>query len=415
MNLLLIVFYWDLPGDRNKRSCKKSGPVHCFVVCSEVMLVSTASAYHSSEPIAAAADRMTDTEDRNTRQRTENDTQSGSWLDLPKDVSTLIVGRLTTVVDCIRFRCVCKNWNLAEFSDHRCKLPWLIGHQWEINQDGDFMGSCKIHIPSTEKIYTGKNILVGEEEQIYGAGICASKYQWLLLQRELYTFFYNPYSKNIIRLPAKDIHFNRATFSTSPTSPDCICFVMQSHKGGDQIYISTCSPGNTEWCTTVFDGFKKVVEDVVYKNGKFYCIFSGGVLGVFDIADREWNVLTNMKPLAGKLTSPSRSRSQLVESNGDLLLFCWCEVLYVFKFNWSQNNWVRVTDLENRVIFLGCTSFSKPAEGEFSHLGNRIYYHGPRQTCFYSCNTGASQYCMEAYPWRMENSRERIWIEPPSC
>ncbi|XVF30702.1 hypothetical protein REPUB_Repub16aG0080900 [Reevesia pubescens] len=238
-----------------------------------------------------------------------------SWSDLPVDILNLITGRLPTIVDQIRFRFVCKNWHLAIVHPYERNIPWILGHLWhfDFNNGGAMAQLISFHIPSPNHQFHIKNNIVTQEQEFCGAGICASKYGWLLLQQSHKAFFYSPFSRKAIKLPNMKISFNRATFSSSPTSPDCICFAIQSSKSSNKIGISICSPGDLQWCTIALDGFKKAVEDVVYSNGNFYCVFSGGVLGAFCVAAHDWSVLTAMEPIIG---IQFWSRSQLVESNG---------------------------------------------------------------------------------------------------
>lgn len=69
------------------------------------------------------------------------------------------------------------------------------------------------------------------------------------------------------------ITFNQATFSTVPTSPGCVCFAIQSSKDSDLVFISTCSPGDTQRNTIVLNGFNKSIEEVVYSKRTFFCAF----------------------------------------------------------------------------------------------------------------------------------------------
>ncbi|XVF06689.1 hypothetical protein REPUB_Repub06bG0071900 [Reevesia pubescens] len=335
------------------------------------------------------------------------------WSDLHVDILNLIIGRLPMIIDQIRFRVVCKNWHLAKIRYER-NLPWLLGHLWgfDSNNGGDMAQMISFHIPSpTQKFHITKNI-VTEGQEFFDAGICASKYGWLLLQKSRKSLLFSPFSRKAIKLPKMKISFNRATFSSSPTSPDCICFAIESSKSSAKIRINLCSPGDLEWCTISVDGFRKAVEDVVYSDGKFYCVFSGGVLGAFYIAGGDWSVLTDMRPIAG---IEVWSRLQLVDSNGELLLVCRSQDFHVFRFDWSKMVWKEIHKLGNQTLFLGCTSFAVAAEGKTSALADRIYYHGDGQrSYFYYLPTNKKYACEEFYPWVVCENRERIWIELPS-
>ncbi|OMO88768.1 hypothetical protein COLO4_20081 [Corchorus olitorius] len=180
--------------------------------------------------------------------------ESRPWYDLPVEILNLIQSRLP-VAEQIRFRIVCKSWHLVEAHHFERNLPWVLCHFWD-----DSGPNCSFHIPSPNQTHILSDHVM---EYLWDAGICASKHGWLLLQQSNETFFFNPFSNKVIKLPSMHISFNRATFSSTPTSPDCICFAIGSSKSSDKILISTCSPGDLKWRIVTLDGFNKAVEDVV--------------------------------------------------------------------------------------------------------------------------------------------------------
>ncbi|KAJ7973387.1 F-box protein [Quillaja saponaria] len=286
------------------------------------------------------------------------------WHNLPVDILSKIM-QLLDGIDLIHLRNVCTSWRQAQGLSFSKKLPCLMGHYWGSYQNGSTLSLCSFHLPSPKLRFIRWNI-IGDHEWIVGAGICASKYSWLLLQKLRRSFFYNPFTKDIIQLPDMDIGFNRATFSSAPTSSDCICFALQSVKMSDEIYISICRLGDQNWTTVKMQGFDKVIEDIVYSDSKFYCVFSGGVLGAFHIADRQWSLLTDMEPITGVQFS---ARAHMVESNGELLLICPCSYEFkIFTYDQSIMSWVQRNSLGDQAIFLGCTSFSVLALQETSDL-----------------------------------------------
>ncbi|CAK9184242.1 unnamed protein product [Ilex paraguariensis] len=333
-----------------------------------------------------------------------------SWSDLPIDVSNEITGRLY-LFDRIRFRGVCKKWRLADCVQPAQKLPWLMTHSWGWDSSGNILSECKFHCPPPDRPFTKEHKMEVENwDDLFGASVCASKFGWLLLQRSEKVFCYNPYAEEILNLPDIDISFNRSTFSSIPTLPDCVFFVLYSSKGCDRIRISICHHGDLQWTTDTYDGLSLAIEDVVYSYGTFYCVFSGGVLGAYSVSFQEWKLLTGMGPITG---ITFRSRIQMVESDGDLLLVCPSESFHIFRFDWSLMAWVKQNSLGNKALLLGCTSYSVSAVKETSALADRIYYHGDKTTWFYSLETHKHHKCSEFYPWVTQRATEKIWIEPP--
>ncbi|KAF3969878.1 hypothetical protein CMV_006375 [Castanea mollissima] len=300
------------------------------------------------------------------------------WSDLPVDVLNIIAERLD-FIEQLCFRLVCKNWRQAQVVPLYKNLPWLMEHSWTYD-DKNVYSVCSFHLPIVNQSHVTHNKLRREElNDLHGAVICASRFGWLLLQKSTLSFFYNPYSKSIIKLPDLDIGFNRC---------------------------------DRKWSSTVkFIGPKKAVEDVVYSNGSFYCVFSEGALGAFCVADSDWSLLTDVNLIPGEMFT---SRAHMVESNGQLWLVCpsGSKCFKVFKFDWSEKTWDRMHALGCQALFLGCTSFSVSAEGETSGFAERIYYHRDPYSSYYSLETKQSYQCT-VYPWVTKDRPERIWIQPP--
>jgi hypothetical protein len=337
----------------------------------------------------------------------ENGAECREWSDLPVNVLDIIAARLDAL-DQIYFRAVCKNWGQTQRFTVTKKLPWLMGHSWACDQN--VYSVCSFYRPSANPSHVPYSKIEKEVFKVlHGAAICASKFGWLLLQKSSFSFFYNPYTKSIIKLPDLDLSFNRTTFSSVPTSPDCFCFVIQSTKNDGKIYLSICQPGDNQWSTLILDGFRRAVEDVVFSNGTFYCVFNRGALGAFRVADQHWSLLTNRNPISRVFF---QSRAHMVDSNGELWLVCPFKGFEVFRFDWSTMTWVKANTLGCQALFLGCTSLAVSAEGETSGFAERIYYqHGIHNYC-YSMETKQSNQCA-LYLLDTTGGSERVWIQPP--
>jgi hypothetical protein len=336
-----------------------------------------------------------------------NGTECREWSDLPVNVLDVIAARLDAL-DQIYFRAVCKNWGQTRRFPVNKTLPWLLEHGWGF--DENVYSVCSFHRPSANPSHVPYSKIEREEFKVlHGAAICASKFGWLLLQKSSLSFFYNPYTKSIIKLPDLNLSFNRTTFSSVPTSPDCFCFAIQSSKNDHRIYLSICHPGDREWSTLILDGFRRAVEDVVYSNGTFYCVFTRGALGAFRVADQHWSLLTNRKQIDRALF---QSRAHMVASNGELWLVCPSKGFEVFRFDWSVMTWVQANTLGSQALFLGCTSLSVSAEGETSGFAERIYYRYGIYSYCYSMETKQRCRCT-LYPRDANGGTERVWIQPP--
>ncbi|KAJ4822012.1 hypothetical protein Tsubulata_041258 [Turnera subulata] len=169
---------------------------------------------------------------------------------LPDDALRLIFLK-TSLVDHIRLRVVCKSWkNLLDGGDIRSAsiLPWIMFYRWQpVDGDEGFVeGLCKLYDPSHRKTYTLENGITNRgskaTHKFVGARIQESKYGWVLFQKRTSLFLYCPFTGEVVDLPKLERPAILATFSSNPTSGDCLFFVFSGdRKGGSVTYsISLC-------------------------------------------------------------------------------------------------------------------------------------------------------------------------------
>ncbi|KAK8494106.1 hypothetical protein V6N13_122208 [Hibiscus sabdariffa] len=204
---------------------------------------------------------------------------------------------------------------------------------------------------------------------------CASLYGWVLFKvchvierNKLSLFLYCPFTTEVIKLPHLGEHplFQVATFALNATSPKCTIFLLWKKYG--TIYIKLCTAGDCTWETFAFHGFDRLDRpvDAAYTNGVFYCVFEGGQLGAFNVELKEWTILVDHQ-----LPTISLLDAKLIVSDADVRLLT--HRLSFLKLDFSKMVWVYENDLNNHVLFIGCTSFSAPAVGETSQLANTIF------------------------------------------
>lgn len=93
----------------------------------------------------------------------------------------------------------------------------------------------------------------------------------------------SPLTNEIIKLPQIDLddYYKSATFSTAPTSSDCVLFVICKrgfvHEERKICSISTCNLRYRTW-TTYTSNVPPEAEiwDIAYVDGSFYCAFGDG-------------------------------------------------------------------------------------------------------------------------------------------
>ena len=319
-------------------------------------------------------------------------TKSASWSELPQDVLLLILERLH-LVDRIRFRVVCKNWLLAPI--HYIQpdsLPWMMKYSFV---DPTI---CLLSEPSRKLPY----ILIDERawSLLSDATVCASRFGWVLFSKIVYelcnvTFYYvyNPLTKEIISLPRfkwqraqrhKYLPEKQATFSSVPTSPDCV-FIVAHICDREEIFISTYSNGDTEWETRdvtpphpcFFPNYR-----MVYMEGTFYCYSEEGALSSFNVATQEWSLLTECNSKNCWDWSYVGGMLYFLAYGGHLCLVELRELEFnvdmpecnIYRFDSLDRVWKKMESLEGGAIFLGKFSFGISAGEQTKMVANRVYY-----------------------------------------
>ncbi|KAF6145258.1 hypothetical protein GIB67_041453 [Kingdonia uniflora] len=202
------------------------------------------------------------------------------WKYLLNELLELIMSRLF-LGDFISFRLVCKPW--SPISPAPLSIPPHFDsqkYQWFICIPNNNKGGCNFFDP----IY--KNSYFVTIPYIAGAIIRHSKYGWLLMSKgEFSFFFFNPITRQTIKLTdiMQSYKSKGITFSSPPTSKDCIAFIY--YNDWWSISILTCSPGDDEWnCKYLFSNEEKFIGsrcNPVFHDGALYCLSMDGRIGVF--------------------------------------------------------------------------------------------------------------------------------------
>lgn len=336
-----------------------------------------------------------------------------AWSNLPTDLLRLTTERLC-FADQTRFRAVCKSWHGIS-GVQSINKAWLMTH-YRVRDDGNIKVVCNFFDISMNKTYTFKIDPMSYGEEIFKefnilALVKASKNGWLLIQNywSQFTFFYNPFhALKIIKLPALSnigCNISNATFSTVPTSPDCMVFDIRttSDSRGPKIIISICRCSDNEWISYIFDiKFVGFVRDTVYSKGKLYCVFSSGHLGAFCTTDRDWRVLSNLCPAIRKF---DRYKYHMFEFDGEVVLVVlsktWPNIL-VFNYDWSNMAWVWQDRLGNQQVS------SNLANG----INNFDIY--PRFNCLKTLkHLLLSSWTVERTAWVVKHRSKKVLVASP--
>ncbi|XP_042478045.1 F-box/kelch-repeat protein At1g57790-like [Macadamia integrifolia] len=357
-----------------------------------------------------------------------------SWSDLPTEILERIMADLY-LSDITSFHEVCKQWSSIERPRtqllirygyeyrHRCRptnqIPWLLMS----NSHTHLTSSCTLIDPSSSSSYKKAHSI-----KIEGIGpndntqVCSTKFGWLLLSQThphwTSFFLYSPFINERIDLPNLDSKFDVATFSSVPTSTDCVFFVLHYTT---KVTISICRKGDMAWSTSSFSEGFLPIKDVVYSKGLFYCSTIRGALAAFDVSQQSWRVLSEFRPLLD--SSCYDYSSFMVEDVEEELLFIllsnsggWA---LVHKLDRSVKMWVKVENLTDKSLFVSSasTSVMVSKNKRTEKVMNRVYHCLPNEPPkFYSFKALKSYGSSSPYgdlPTK-EFPKKFIWIEP-SC
>ncbi|KAF9616358.1 hypothetical protein IFM89_029612 [Coptis chinensis] len=333
--------------------------------------------------------------------------ERNNWKELQTELLELIFSRLY-LGDCIRFRLTCKAWisttqlirthPCLTQPDSRCQeIPWLLSFQ------RNNKGICNFCHPIYNDAYV-MNI-----PELAGAIVRHAKHGWLLVsQGDHSIFFFNPVTKDIIKLPdlpRSSYSFTNISFSTPPTTSDCVVFGhKESHEVFVEMLIYSKEIDIDTW--SEFDIDSKVPYEFIasycnpiFYDGVFYCLSKDGKLGILRPLEREDNELMwKVLPVPAVISYSDMEiyetpiSSYIVECDGEILSVFMGIVgkpVSVFKLDVSKMKWVTLATLGDKVIFLShATSLLVPAG--LKGTEDRIYLPKFRgnDIVFYSLRTG---------------------------
>ncbi|KAI3959486.1 hypothetical protein MKW98_019076 [Papaver atlanticum] len=323
------------------------------------------------------------------------------WNVLNADMVGLIAKNYLHRLDYIHFRLASKAnrdvmpmVKLTSSCTTRCTdlSPWLVFSRDKCHDVYNFVNP----------MHNNENYLMHLPDLV-GATIRFQKGGWLLMSKGLTSiFFYNPFTREKINLPDLPVDmysFSGITFSSSPTSSDCIIFAIEQMPASDgmsnEIYIYFITRGAALWSICNFpnpntEKFMPLHNTPVFYNGVFYCVDYNGTLGVFNLEDCSWKVLE--KPPHQQFSG--MYPSFLVECAGQILLVNLGHLgasVRVYRLDFLKMEWDVVGNLGKHMLFIGYTScFSAIAPNR--RMENKIYF--PRLCLngegilFYSLETG---------------------------
>ena len=358
------------------------------------------------------SDAITDNRRKTVAEVKTENLELQSWADLPAELLESILSRLI-LVDNIRASSVCKRWHSVA-SDVRVvnQSPWLMYFPK--------FGDCyEFYDPVQHKTLTF------ELPELNGSRVCYTKDGWLLLYRPRThrVFFFNPFTRELIKLPRFEMTYQIVAFSCAPTSPDCVLFTVK-HVSPTVVAISTCYPGATEWTTLSYQNRLPFVSSIwnklVFCNGLFYCLSLTGWLGVFNSSERTWSVLSVPPPKCPENFFAKNwwKGKFMTEHEGDIIVIYTCsnENPIIFKLDLTLLEWEEMTTLDGVTLFASFLS-SHARTDLHGIMRNSVFFSKVRfygKRCISFSLDGYRYYPRKQWhDWGEQDPFENIWIEPP--
>jgi len=319
------------------------------------------------------------------------------WSKLPTELLNLISQRIDDEIDLIRFRSTCSTWRsssvlkilqILPFKFPLFKIPFLSDPNEMDTINGNNPPFCHL---SKQNLYLIKPPPQKEEEQTLLRPRLIRVSQ---NTRGLTRFFHPLLNNDPISCKGLVLDFNKLfVLHLGSIISICKCGIKPKNEADDCFYIfpekvvaamchgknplivaalnarpfpllSKC--GNENW---------KVIPDMSMVYGDI-CLFKGhpyavDKFGKAVIVGPDSSVHLVAEPLVG-----GGKKKFLVESVGDLLLadvHVYPVIVDLFKLNEKEKKWVKLTSLEDRVLFLGLKcSFSVSASDLCVAKGNRV-------------------------------------------
>lgn len=335
-----------------------------------------------------------------------------SWADLPVELLEAILSPLI-LTDNIRASAVCKRWHsVARSVRVENQSPWLMYFPKS--------GNCyEFYDPVQRKTYSL------ELPELDGCCVCYTKDGWLLLYRpkNRLLFFFNPFTRELIKLPRFEMTHQIVAFSCAPTSTGCIIFTVK-HVSSTIVAISTCYPGAKDWTTVHYENRSLFVcsiwNKLVFCNGLFYCLSLTGWLGVFDPVLCSWNVLEVPPPkcLESFFAKNWWKGKFMTEHQGNIFVIYICcrENPIIFKLNQTLMEWEEMRTLDGVTLFASFLSSHSRTDitgiKRNSVYFSKVRFYGKRCISF-SLEDNRYYPSKQCHDWVEPDAFENIWIEPP--
>ncbi|KAM3302970.1 hypothetical protein P3S67_014000 [Capsicum chacoense] len=279
------------------------------------------------------------------------------WTKLPNLVLYLILEKIVSISDFLRFSAVCKPW-FSYVSKNQAELKQRINSS-SIEEMPVLMilGTNQYGSTINTSLYsvTKRKIILELSFPNDDERCCGSSHGWLVFQRsDDIIYLFNPFSGETIHLPSLSYHVDKVVLSKNPsTNPYDVEVVAVVQCGFVPLGLAILRPGSNEWIVMTHGMPRHVVCDVIYYDDRYYVVTSHGrVLSIdkmtLDLKEISGTIVTKIYKL---VVNPMTQESMFVE----------------------------LDDLGNEALFLSEHSSMSVTASKFSGcIANSVYYTGSR-------------------------------------
>lgn len=333
-----------------------------------------------------------------------------SWSALPSELAGMVLRRLPSHADRVRFAAVCHHWRFSR--QEHClppPLPWLAF------PDGTFFG-----LPRGEGVKESFKLPIS-------ANYCISCGDWLVFSHNDTCFLMDPFSEVTLTLPNLSsfcivddpvgIINGRNVLDEDMVGPllhmnttISLCKVIRCSEFlvaaiidiGPLRTVAYCQPGSTSWLVSGL-GSRALVIDMMFYEGMLYIIDEFKDLLAINVGEDNDNGKLRVSRIERVLEGPPSVLklisggftyfcSYLVESHGALLwvrrsIFGICDddtiggtkpvgiEFEVFRSDFQSRSWVKVSSVgDDQALFVGQSSSRYVDVSQYKLKGDCIYF-----------------------------------------
>lgn len=349
-------------------------------------------------------------------QTEENSEEDQNLPYLPPDIQKQILEKISTGKERHKLSLICKEWKqLFDEIQSEEHLPWIICFNLDERNSSN---TCYLFNPSTQTTYNIKPPENPHDRNLFvGAYLHDIARGWLLFFQGKYNqnlfFLYSPFTNQIIKFPKLISGLIKPTIklariSLKSTDPDYIIV------NTDNQFVKTCHVSEESWNSDYTLEDTSGLVDLVSCNDVFYCLFSSGKSGGFDVKSRVWTWFSyaNEECIHPRIWISLRKEIVMLAVSRD-----W-NSWSLWKLDLVKKKWVVVDEesLKKEVMFIGYESrtslTSVPATGKANGYGGHMFTCNYYRVLHWPVGGRSSTMASSDYSL-VDGMVRKYWIQPP--